>query len=37
MKIPVKIRDILHDMYDDKTEELYKKLNNPIIKSWMEP
>ena len=34
MKMPLKFRDFLHEMYDDKIEELYKELNNPIIKTW---
>jgi len=37
IKIPDKYRDMLHDMYADKIDELYTKLNNPIIKKWKRP
>jgi len=36
IEMPDKYRIMLHDIYDGQTMELMKKLDNPVIESWLD-
>ena len=36
IKIPKRFRNFLHEIYDEKIDDLYRELKNPIIKTWKE-